>query len=316
MVTSNNTSKNKLKPGKTTAFFICVLIAAFLWLVKSLNTTYTHGVKIPVEFKNIPQNKKPISGMPEFLNVDIKVSGLKLFFILLNQPFKKMTVDFNNLKTVNRNYILTPLTLDLKSSLKFETNVKQISPDTLYFIENSGYQKNVPVKMVSSIKCAKGYGYKTPVIHPDFLTIVGDSGSVKHIDTIYTQTFILNNLNSSVEKNLSVLKPNDNVYLSVNTVSVSIKVEKLIEQTLFLPVSVLNSPLNAKSVNIFPARVKIKFTSLQNDFNSSDTVNFKASVNCSNMNAGKTTVFLSTQPGNVNVLSVEPKEVELLIIKK
>ena len=271
---------------------------------------------MPVEFKNLPQNKKPLNNIPEYLNVDIKASGLKLFFILLNQPFEKMEVDFNNLKPLGKNYILTPLTLNFKNSLKFETSVKQISPDTLYFIENSGYQKNVPLKAVYSLKCAKGYGFKTPVIHPDFLTIVGDSNTVRKIDTIYTQTFILNNLNESIEKKLPLLKPNNNVYLSLTNVNLSIVVEKLIEQTLYLPINILNNPLNVKSVHVFPSRVKIKFTSLQNDFIQSDTSNFKAAVNCANINGGKSAIFLSTQPGHVNILSIEPKEAQLLIIKK
>jgi hypothetical protein len=313
--TVNNTIIKK-KPGKTTAFFICVLVATFLWLVKSLNTNYNYTLKIPVEFKNIPQNKKPLNNIPEFLNVDIKVNGLKLFFILLNQPFKKMEIDFNNLKFINQNYILNPNNIDFKRSLKFESNIKQITPDTLYFIENNGYQKNVPVKVVGSIKCAKGYGYKSPVINPGFLTVLGDSNSIKNIDTIYTQTFVLNDLNSSIEKKLNVLKPNSNVYLNMSSVMVNIEVEKLIEQVLYLPINIINTPLNAKSVNVFPSRVKVKFTSLQNDFNQADTNNFKAVLNSLNVNLGKSPVYLSTQPGHVNILSIEPKEAEVLIIKK
>ena len=259
-----NTSHNlksgkagKIKPGKTTAFFICVLVAAFLWLVKSLNTTYTHTIKIPIEFKNLPQNKKPVYSIPENLNVAIKASGLKLFFILLNQPFNKLVVDFNNLKTVNRNYVITPLSVDFKSCLKFEANIKQINPDTLYFIETNGFQKNIPVKALVKIKCERGFGYKTPEIQPSIITITGDSAAINNIDTIYTQTIILNNLNESVEKKLDVLKPNDQVYLQSNYVSLNIKVEKLIDHSLVLPVTILNKPVSAKSAHVFPARVKI-----------------------------------------------------------
>lgn len=316
MSTSNNTSERKLKPGKTTAFFICVLLAGFLWLVKSLNTSYTHTVKIPVEFKNIPQNKKPLNAIPEHLIVDIKASGLKLFFILLNEPFKKLEIDFNDLKSNRKNYVISPTAINLKRSLKFETNVKHINPDTLYFMENSGYQKNVPVKAVCTIKCERGYGYKTPVVHPAFITIVGDSSAIKNVDTIYTQTFILDNLNGPVEKNLGLLKPNDGVYLNLNKVSVKIKAERLIEQSLYLPINILNAPHDSKSVHIFPSKVKVKFTSLQNDFNQGDTINFKASVNGASKSKGKLPVFLSMQPGNINLLSIEPKEAEILIIKK
>lgn len=316
MSSSNNTSLKKLKPGKTTAFFICVLVAAFLWLVRSLNTTYTQTVKIPVEFKNVPISKKPVGSLPDFVSVDIKASGLKLFFILLNQPFKKLEIDFNDLKTANRNYVLSPSGINLKRSLKFESDVKRISPDTLYFIENSGYQKSVPVKLVYNLKCTRGFGYKNPAINPAFVSVVGDSASIRNIDTIYTQPFMLDNLSESVDKQLTLLKPNDKVYLSATRATINIQVERLVEQDIVLPIAILNPPLNAKSIHVFPTRVKLKFTSLQNDFNPADTANFKAAIDVANSLGGKSRVFLSTQPGNVNVLSISPPEAEILIMKK
>jgi hypothetical protein len=304
------------KPGKTTAFFVCLLVAAFLWLVKSLNTIYTQNIKIPVEFKNIPQSKKPLNSIPDFLNIEVKASGLKLFLINLSQPFKKMEIDFNNLKTQRKNYVITPGGIDLKNSIKFDAQIRQISPDTLYFMENSGFQKTVPVKAAYSIKCARGYGFKSPEINPAFISITGDSASLRRTDTIYTQSIIFNDLAGPVHKTLSLIKPNENIYLGMQKVNVDIKVEKLLEYYIDLPVNPVGIPSSAKSVHAFPARVKIKFTAMENEFNPSDTSNFKAAIDCSRLNGNKAQIFLSTQPGNVNILSFEPKEAEILIIKK
>src|SRR5688572_27626891 len=186
-------SLNKGKPGKTKAFFICLMIASFLWVVHSLNTVYTHTLRVPVTFKNLPRNKKPLVHMPESLAIDVKASGLRLALILFNKPFKPLEVDFNVLKSVNRNqnYVLSSSHLNFKSILKFETQIKHISPDTLYFSEKVGYQKNVAVKVPLYIKCKEGYGYKTPVIKPSFLTIWGDTAMLDKIDTIYTQPLTL-----------------------------------------------------------------------------------------------------------------------------
>ncbi|MBA3665890.1 MAG: YbbR-like domain-containing protein [Bacteroidetes bacterium] len=312
-------SNNKKKPAKTTAFFICLLVAGFLWLIKSLNTIYYHQLKIPVTFKNIPQNKKPLQEIPSNLYVDIKASGLKLFFILLNQPFKTVEIDFNDLKTTNkqRNYILSPSTIAFKNTLKFETTIKQISPDTIYFIENSGYQKNVPVKVPLYVKCVPGYGFGTPDINPAFVTIIGDSNSIKRIDTIYTQALYLNNLSERAEKKIAIIKPDENVYYNINEINVRVEVDRLIEQTASLPINIISFNLSYKSINIYPSRVKVKFTALQNSFSPSDTALFRASVNSANFNSSnKTPVFLTTQPGNVNIISIEPREAEILIIKK
>lgn len=270
-------------------------------------------------FKNIPQNKKPLQDIPTYLYLDIKANGLKLFFILLNRPFKTIEVDFNDLKSVNKqqNYILSPSTIKFKSSLKFETTIRQISPDTMYFAEKSGYQKNVPIKVPLYITCIAGYGYNSPDIHPAFATIIGDSSVIKRIDTLYTQTLYLNNLSQKTEKKIAIIKPDENIYYHINEVNVRVEVDRLIEKTVSLPINVISFNQNVKSINVFPSRVNVKFTALQNNFNPSDTVMFRASINSANFNAtNKTPVFLSTQPGNVNIISIEPGEAEILIIKK
>ncbi|MCW3078140.1 MAG: hypothetical protein JWO32_2749, partial [Bacteroidetes bacterium] len=188
---------------------------------------------------------------------------------------------------------------------------------TIYLVEKSAYQKKVPVKVPFYIKCLPGFGAKTPDINPAFVTIIGDSASIRRIDTIYTQALYLNNLSVRTEKKIALIKPDENVYYNANQISVIVDVERLIEQTVSLPINVISYNLNAKSINVFPSRVRVKFTALQNNFTPADTNLFRASINSANFNASnKTPVFLSTQPGNVNIISIEPSEAEILIIKK
>jgi YbbR domain-containing protein len=312
-------STDKKKPGKTKAFFICVVIASFLWLVHSLNTVYNYTLKVPVIFKNLPQNKKPLMEMPEYVSVDVKASGLRLALILLNKPFKPLEIDFNNLKSVNRdqNYVLSSSHLNFKNVLNFETQVKHINPDTLYFSEKTGYQKNVPVKVPLYIKCKEGFGYKKPVVNPAFITLWGDTSVIEPIDTIFTQPLTLSKLDKSFNTQLELLKPNPKVYTSAREANVFIEVAKLIEQSITLPVTDRRSSLR-RVVNIYPSRVRVRFTSIQNAFNSEDTTLFKAMIDSDKINrqTKKCPVFLGTFPGNVTIMDIEPKEVEILIFKK
>jgi hypothetical protein len=312
-------SSDKKKPGKTKAFFICVIIASFLWLVHSLNTVYTYTLKIPVTFKNQPKNKKPLGQIPESISLDVKASGLKLVMILLNKPFKRLDIDFNVLKSVNRdqNYVLSSSHLDFKNIFKFETQIKHINPDTLYFSEKTGYQKNIPVKVPLYIKCKEGYGYKRPVINPAFITIWGDTNTVNSIDTIYTQPLTLTNLSKNINTQLELLRPNPQVYTSSGDAVIYIEVAKLVEQVINIPVTDLHSSLKQR-INIYPSSVKVKFTSIQNSFNSQDTGLFRAMIDSEKINkqSKKCPVFLSTFPGNVTIMEIEPREVEILIFKK
>jgi len=312
-------SSDKKKPGKTKAFFICLLIASFLWLVHSLNTVYTYTLKIPVTFKNQPQNKKPLFQIPEHLALDVKASGLKLALILLNKPFKPLEIDFNALKSVNRdqNYVLSSSHLNFKNIFNFETQIKHISPDTLYFSEKNGYQKNVTVKVPLYIKCKEGYGYKKPVINPSFVTLWGDSTLISKIDTIYTQALTLSNLSKNINTQLELLKPNPQIYTSAGEASVFIEVAKLLEQVISLPLTDVHTSFQQR-INIFPAQVKVKFTAIQNSFNPGDTSLFRAMIDSEKINkqTKKCPVFLSTYPGHVTIMEIDPPEVEILIFKK
>lgn len=312
-------SYDKKKPGKAKAFFICLVIAAFLWVVHSLNSVYNYNLKVPVVFKNTPRNKKPLIHLPEVLSVDVKASGLRLALILINRPFSPMEIDFNNLKSVNRNqnYILSSSHLNFKGVLGFETQIKHISPDTLYFSEKVGFQKNVPVKVPLYLKCEEGFGYKRPVISPAFVTIWGDTALIDKIDTMYTQPFTLTNLNKSVNTRLELLRPSMEVYSGVNDVNVNIEVDRLVEQSIVLNLSDVRQNYG-KQIQLFPARVKVRFTSIQNAFNLEDTALFRAMIDSDKLNAltKKCPVFLSTVPGNVTVMDIQPKEVEILIFHK
>jgi hypothetical protein len=318
---SNDTkySSNKLKPGKTKAFFVCLIIAAFLWLVHSLNTVYNYSVKVPVTFKNLPQSKKSLGGMPAQLDVNIKASGLKLCLILLSRPFEPVEIDFNTLKSSNRNqnYVLSASDLNFKKSFRFETQIKRISPDTLYFSEKTGYQKTVPLKATLFLKCRQGFGYKTPVVSPAFITIWGDTDLIRPIDTIYTAALNLSDIDHNTSSPLAIIRPGPDVYTTVNEATVAIEVARLVEQTITLPVLPLYKS-NDRQVNIYPATVRLRFTSLQNTFNLQDTTLFRVTVNTDKIHTltKKYPVFLSSSPANVNIMSIEPKEVEILILKK
>lgn len=255
--------------------------------------------------------------LPEFLNVDIKASGLKLSLIQINHSLSPIEVDFDNLHSLNNNYILSASRLNFKSVFNFETHVKRISPDTLSFSERIAFQKHVPVKVPLQIKCAQGYAYTKLTITPDTINIYGDTNLIATIDTIYTKPLALTNVKQNVSTNLEFVKPSPNVYMNINAVNVFIEVAHLIEHNLYIPLSNAHSADN-QEVHIFPSKVHVRFTSTQNSFRDEDSVLFKATINSEKINPStkKNFVTLSRIPKNINVLSIEPQEVEVLILKK
>lgn len=269
-------------------------------------------------FKNLPATKRPLIELPKELAVNVKASGLKLSLILLKRPFTPLEIDFATLNTTNKNqnYVLSGSGLDFKRVFNFETQIKQIRPDTLYFSEKTGLQKIVAVKVPLQVKCKEGFGFKSSVIEPTHTTIWGDTLLINDIDTLYTQPVFLNNLNQNRTVSATIIKPDKDVYTFINEVNVSVETARLIEQSVILTLSDI-AHLSDPQTTIFPSKVKVRFTSIQNSFNPADSVLFRAVINSDKVNplTKKSPVFLTSFPANITVMGIEPKEVEFLIIK-
>lgn len=305
--------------GKLSAFVVCLFISAFLWISHTLNRTYSYSLYVPVKFVNLPVNKTLLSELPTNLRFDIRTSGLRLLFVLLNRPFKEITVDFNTLKADNKlqTYAISSGNINLKSATKVDVDVKMISPDTLYFAAKRGLNKNVPVKPVVFASAEQGFIVSKPLVNPSYITINGDSASLASIDSISTAPLYLNQLTSNYVGKLKLVTPSDDVYLNMTEVSVSIQTDKLLEKEIEVPVTAINCKANC-TAKLFPSKVKIKFSSAGNDFNDISEKSFKAVVNLEKQkrDSNKLPVELSTLPTGAHILSIEPEEVEFLIFRK
>lgn len=304
--------------GKLSAFIICIIISGFLWLSHRLNQTYYYSINVPVKFVNLPANKALINKLPESLRFDIKTSGLKLFFVLLNRPFNEITIDFNTLKSDNKfqAFALHYGSLNLKSVTKIDVDIKKISPDTLFFANKVGISKNVAVKAVIYANPEKGFSLSKPIVNPTFITITGDSTAVNGIDTIATHPLYLNQVNSNYSGKLVLIRPSENVFLNINEVDVSLQSDRLLEKEIMLDINVVNS-LPGTSVKIFPGKVKIRYSAAKNDFSEINESSFKviADYNKKSVSNAKMPVEFAIKPTQVNILSTQPSEVEYLIFK-
>lgn len=304
--------------GKLSAFIICLVISGLLWLSHRLNQTYSYSINVPVKFINLPSNKLLVSELPDHLRCDIKTSGLKLFFVLLNRPFKELIVDFNTLKSDNKqqSYALSYGKINIKSITKIDVDIKKLSPDTLFFAAKKGITKNVAVKAYVFVSPERGYVLSKPIVSPSFITITGDSVAVNGIDSVTTAPLYLNNVHENYNGKLNLTRPSENVFLNIHEVVVSIQADKLLEKHIDIPVTAINTQ-SGNLLKLFPKYIRVTYSSAKNDFNEISESDFKAIVNFSKrkQNHNKLPVDLSVVPTHAKILSVEPAEVEFLIFK-
>lgn len=138
--------RRNLFSKNVSTFIICLFLAALLWLVRALNVNYTYQLNVPVKFTNLPSNKVIVGDLPDKLTIEIKTSGLKLFFISLKKNIEELTIDFNALKTNAKSqaYSISNGNVDLKSVIRFNVSVLKIRPDTLFSFKIKETQKLFP----------------------------------------------------------------------------------------------------------------------------------------------------------------------------
>lgn len=307
----------KNKPAKTTAFFICVCIAAFLWLIHNLNRTYIYTMQVPVVFNNLPALKLPAQPLPDKVTLNLKLSGLKIFLLKLQKTQKPLQIDFNQLKSDAHKqvYSISSHSRLFQDNLPLKPEVVQILPDSLVFIEKKGLSKNVPVKVLLNAKAATGYDIEKLMVSPGFVTVYGDSLTLNQVDTLYTEPLVYNQLSQSVNRELSIVNPYPNLVINASSAQISIQITKLLDHEINLPVQILNIPKGCVA-RCFPQQVKVRYTAPQATQEQQPFMN--ASINASKAlkTKKKAPVEMSTKMAGIHILEIQPEEVELIILKK
>lgn len=295
---------------------MCLAIAFLLWLGNALNKNYTHTLRIPVKFLNLPVNKVIIGEIPEKLEITIKTSGLKLIFIGLQKLTTELIIDFNSLKTnaKSQTYSISNANFELNSLLNFNVDILKIRPDTLFFTSDKTKSKTIPIKLITNFSFEKGYALvNKPILTPSYISISGDSINLKQIDTIYTQPLILTNINQSINTIAILSKPSANVNYNTKEIKVNLNVDRFTENTITIPISILNKP-NEKIVKLIPNQTSITYLIGMNSFKQVNENSFKAIVDYDQIknNNKQLTIELIRVPSEVKLIKTEPITISYL----
>lgn len=314
-----NYIRRRLLNKKVITFLICLLLASLLWLVNAINRDYQYTLKVPVKFLNLPSNKVIVGEIPDKLDVTIKTSGLKLLLIKSRKLKSDLIIDFNVLKTNAKSqaYSIGNGNLFLNPYLDFDVNIIKIRPDTLFFTSDLSKSKLVPIKINLDIEFEKGYQLLSkPVVNPSYISITGDSSSLRKTDTVYTMPIKVNDLNENFNSEIYLKKTLPNLNYSQKSVQVNLLVDRYTENTLLIPISIINKP-NDKKVKLIPEEIEVKYSVAMSNFNSIDKASIKAIVDYQKMtnDVKQVTVELVRIPSDIKIISAKPEKISFLKFK-
>jgi YbbR domain-containing protein len=296
-----------------------VTIAALFWLLIKLSANYTVTEPLTIDIKDAPADLVVVDGSQE-LKVTLSTSG----FELLNYYFKpasKRKVDIS-LEEV-------PLHKDSEGTYSFSISYAKekvakylaIEPSEVSFDENRisiRMEKldSLKVKVMPNIDISyeKQYNRHGRIqIKPDSITIYGPKSKLKEIDNIYTESISLKNISSNIDINVP-LHPEEMINYDSKEVNIKINVEKYTEA--IANVKIENN--SDKKLRLFPDKVKIKYIVSLTDYNIIKDNSFIISIDTADISSENNflPVYLIDYPSNTRIISIEPKEVEYIIIEE
>lgn len=301
------------------SIFFFVTIAALLWLMIKLSTNYVVTEPLTLNFKNAPSDLV-ITNETQKVNVTLSTSG----FELLNYYFKP-----SSRRKVDISLEEVPLHRDSESTYSFSSSYAKdkiakfltIEPNEVSFddnriILNMEQLDSIRVKVTPNIELTyeKQYNRHGKIqITPDSVTIFGPKNKLKSIDNVYTQNVDIKNINSNIDIDVP-LQLDEMIKSNTNNINIKVFVEKYTEA--IANVKVNNT--SQKKLRLFPDKVKIKYIVSLTDYNIINDKSFVVNIDTADILPENNflPVYLVDYPNNTKITSIEPKEVEYIIIEE
>lgn len=316
MVRKNNDSQAF---KQFSSMMIFVVIAALFWLLIKLSSNYTVTEPLTINIKDTPADLVLTNGTQK-IKVTLSTSG----FELLNYYFKP-----SSKRKVDISLEEVPLHKDSESTYSFSSsyakekiaNFLTLEPSEISFDENRitlnmEQLDSIRVKVIpnADLSYEKQYNRIGKIqLTPDSVTIYGPKNEIAEIDNIYTENFTFRNINQNIDINIP-LKLEGMLNSDHKDINVKISVEKYTEAVANVPI-INNSKENLR---LFPDKVKIKYIVSLTDYNIIKENSFKVNIDTADINPENNylPIYLTDYPNNTRILSIEPKEVEYIIIEK
>jgi hypothetical protein len=160
-ILSDNLTKKRVSiiNKDVTVFAFFLFLSFSFWYINSLGKIIESEVRVPIEYINLPKDKK-IDDIPLHFNLFVKGTGYSILKIKLSGKKEPVLIDVSKVKykrvagsTSLSYYVITSgLTKSLSAQLRSGFEVVGIKPDTLFFTLVNSEEKKLPVKVDSKLE--------------------------------------------------------------------------------------------------------------------------------------------------------------------
>lgn len=245
---------------KLNIFLIFLILASATSIISKLTSIYEKDISFMLTVNNQYENKIIYNQSKDTVMLRLRGYGFNLMKYYSKTP--ELIIHTNKLKESENMFFWTNEYNFNDIKLNFDSSVQllSINQDSILFYYDRYMSKMQSIKSNVKIKYSPGFNsFSDYKITPDSILVIGPTESLKKIKFIETELVELENINSdvSIKVGLKGFKSKD-IFLDKDNVDYLLKVEKYTEESVKIPVNILNKEKKIK-FNYYPKELLIKY---------------------------------------------------------
>ena len=300
--------------GKFNVFLIFLILAISTSLVSKLTSTYDKNIVFKLTVTDIPKDKVIYEKSHDSVELKVRGFGFSLAKYYFKTPELKISAkklkELNNSFLWNKKQNFTDTKLDFDSSIELLT----VFEDSIILYFDQYISEKKLIKTNLSVDYQSGFdSFKTPLITNDSVTILGPRDVIRKIDYVDTEFVKLNNVNSDIQINLSLLKPAfDNLSIDLSEIEYKLEVDQYTEEIINVPVNILSNE-NIK-YNYYPKEISVKYIISMEDYRKTTPIDFR--IECVlEKNQSTLIPYLTKKPDFVKNVRLSSNQIQLIILE-
>ena len=300
--------------GKFNVFLIFLILAISTSLVSKLTSTYDKNIVFKLTVTDIPEDKVIYKKSHD--SVELKVRGFG--FSLAKYYFKtpELKISAKKLKELNNSFLWEQKQDFIDTKLNFDSSIELLTifEDSIILYFDQYISEKKFIKTNISINYESGFdSFKTPLITNDSVTILGPKDIIRKIDYVDTEFVKLNNVNSDIQINLSLLKPAfDDLSIDLSMIEYKLEVDQYTEEIVTVPVNILSNE-NIK-YNYYPKELSVKYFISIDDYKKTTPIDFR--IECVlDKNQSTLIPYLTKKPDFIKNARLSSNQIQLIILE-
>ena len=292
--------------------FLSISLAVLLWFTVSGEPTIVErGLRIPLEFQNIPDGLEIVGDTPD--TVDVRVRGSSAILSRLEPGEVVAVLDLQTARPGSRLFDL--VTEQIRAP--FGVDVAQVAPATIPLdLERSGPPREVPVVPAVEGEPAPGYVVGEVSSEPATVLVVGPESRLQQLTEAMTEPVVVAGATAPVTAEVTVGVPDLALRLSVPrraVVTVDV-VPAPTERTLReVPVHVRNVSAQL-AAQVVPPVVTVRVRGSRPEVQSLRSDSVDAFIDLAGLGSGSYNLTVQAEAqGQLGVVDVEPPVVQVTL---